>query len=271
MLTTALILALSATAEPTPTPAAPAATPTSVVVPPAAPAPGEVIRLVGDASIAVREDRGNFYFGDGMAVTTPLPEGYPQPTPTGVIEMKTYPVVRRAEVSGKLNPAVGMNLGFFPLFRHIQRRDIEMTSPVEMDYRGWDAEPGAEGGGPTGWTMSFLYRRRDQGPPGPDERDRTVTVVDAPPVTVIAVGLRGSYGLGRIRQGVVALYKWLDAQDEWEVAGDPRAFYYNGPDARDRDKWAEAQLPVRRKAQPATPQAPAPAPTAAPAPSRADE
>jgi hypothetical protein len=217
-----------------------------VVVPTTAPAAGGVVRLVGGEEIAVREEKGSFFFGDGMAVTTPLPVGYPQPTPVGAIEMKTYPSVRRAEVSGRLNPAVGMTMGFFPLFQHIKRRDIAMTSPVEMDYRGWEVTADESNGGPSGWTMSFLYRKPEQGPTGKDAANEDVQVVDTAEVTVIAVGLRGGYGLGMIRRGVQALHKWVDAQDEWEIAGEPRAFYYNGPDTWDKDKWAEAQLPVRR-------------------------
>ena len=34
---------------------------------------------------------------------------------------------------------------------------------------------------------------------------------------------------------------------EYEVAGEPRAFHYNGPYIANRNKWSEVQLPVRKK------------------------
>lgn len=157
-----------------------------------------------------------------------------------------------------------MNSGFWPLFRHIQRRDIEMTSPVEMDYHdmlpsvdaGVDAirdkiaaaEP-AQYDGPgvpvTDWTMSFLYHRADQGPTG---KDGNVNVRDTEPVTVLALGMRGPYRESRVREGVVQLRAWLIEQSEWEPVpgGVPRAFLYNGPGTPQRDLWSEVHLPIRR-------------------------
>lgn len=50
-----------------------------------------------------------------------------------------------------------MNMGFFPLFNHIKRNDIAMTSPVEMDYRGlFDPATGVQAKQDSmSWTMSF--------------------------------------------------------------------------------------------------------------------
>lgn len=213
---------------------------------PAVPAPGTTVRVGGDTAAAVRQEGDNFFFG-AASITTPLPAGYPAPTPPGAIDIKTYPSVRRAQISGSVTPDLGMNVGFFPLFNHIKRRDIAMTSPVEMDYTGMSNSAD----NPDGWTMAFLYRTPELGDVGADERDERVKVLDTEPVTVLAIGLQGFYSVGRIRDGIGVLEKWLADNPQWEAAGDARAFYYNGPEKRNRDKWAEAQLPIRPRTTPA--------------------
>lgn len=193
-----------------------------------------VLRVGGDMKSSVTRDARGFRF-DRMLIDTPLPVGYPDPTPPGAIDLKKYPSVRRAETSGESSPDLGMNFAFFPLFNHIKRRDIAMTSPVEMDYR-----PVREDS--TQWTMSFLYREASLGPTGPD---RNVTVVDVPPMTVVSIGMRGRYSVERAKAQLPALEKWLAENPQWERAGDFRALYYNGPERRTADQWAEVQIPVR--------------------------
>lgn len=193
-----------------------------------------VLRVGGDMTATVTRDKSGFRF-DSMLIDTPLPVGYPDPTPPGSIDLKRYPGVRRAEASGTSSPDLGMNFAFFPLFNHIKRRDIAMTSPVEMDYR-----PVREDS--TQWTMSFLYREASLGPTG---TDRSVTVVDAPPMTVVSIGMRGRYSVERAKTQLPALEKWLAENPQWERAGDFRALYYNGPDRRTADLWAEVQIPIR--------------------------
>lgn len=210
-------------------------------------------RVAGDLFASVEQDGVMYRFGR-MLVDTKLPVGYPAPTPPGAIELKRYPEVRRAEISGETDPREGSMAGFFPLFAHIQRNDIAMTAPVEMDYHGVSASGEAADGAASGadddarWTMSFLYETADLGPTGVDENDPRVRIVDAPAVTVLAIGVRGWSGVNRLDRGLAALNEWLDAQDEWEVAGDPRTFGYNGPSTPRDLRWAEVQIPVRLKA-----------------------
>ena len=234
--------------------------------PAGAPKPGESVRLVGDAAVKpVRQENGEYRVPDlGLVIEAPLPVGYPAPTPPGMIELKTYPVVRRAEYSAKGSSNFGMNVGFWPLFNHIKNREIEMTSPVEMDYRPegergtLDRMKDASGS----WTMSFLYRTTDLGPTGEDGR---VKVVDNPEMTVVAIGMRGPYGMGTVNAGLEELEKWFAGQDAWEPVGDPRGLNYNGPQVRTRDKWSEVQVQVRPKSKDGQPAAASAAP-AAPAP-----
>ena len=199
--------------------------------------PGEIKRAGGNPGARITGGNGDYRFGSSR-IDTHLPEGYPEPTPPGAIDIKHYPPVRRAEVSGRVNANVGMNLGFWPLFRHIQRREIAMTSPVEMDYHGWDGDAS----GPRRWTMSFLYRTADLGPTGEDGR---VEVIDTEPLIVLAIGMTGRYHLSTVRRGLAELEAWLAEQDHWRVAGDPRAFYYNDPSVPNDRKWLEVHLPIK--------------------------
>ena len=207
----------------------------AAVAAPSAPAEWTVLRVGGDTEAVVSFEDGVYACGKAR-IDTPLPIGYPPPTAPGAIELKKYPAVRRAEFSSSGPADMGMNVAFWPLFKHIQRRDIEMTSPVEMDYRG------LEDGSPDGWTMSFLYRRVDQGPTG---KDGLVTVQDAPPMTVVAIGMTAPYATRNMQDGLSELETWLTSQTAWERAGDPRAMHYNGPDVRPQDRWMEVQIPVR--------------------------
>lgn len=253
---------------------APAPTPVSTDADIAAgrkePADGQTFRVAGDMDATVTR-RGDSFFAGRSAITTPLPVGYPDPTPPGAIDIKRYPSVRRAEITGSVNPAIGMNVGFFPLFNHIKRREIEMTSPVEMNYQGL-RKAREDRSGPQQWTMSFLYRSADLGPVGDDERDQRVKVVDIDPVTVVAIGFKGGYGLPLVLDGVEKLDVWFAQNPQWEAVGEPRSFFYNGPEMPNRDKWGEVQVPIRPKPQaapgaetapgtPTTPTAPAPSPT----------
>lgn len=209
-------------------------------------------RVGGDLERTVVYEVGVYRSGDAR-VDTPLPDGYPRPTPPGAIELKVYPVVRRAEISGTMNADVGMNMAFYPLFLHIQRRDIAMTAPVEVDYTDWPAPGEAP---PARWTMSFLYRSPDMGAPGGAEQGVTVRDVDS--LIVLSIGVAGSPRMDGVEQSVQTLRGWLDAQSEWIADGDPRAMFYNGPMDPPRTRWSEVQIPVRR-AEPAPP-----APDAAP-------
>jgi hypothetical protein len=204
------------------------------------PPPGQAVRVGGNDAIVTVDAKGN-YRAPKVSLDTPLPEGYPAPTPPGAIELKTYPAVRRAEVTGESNPDRGMNQAFWPLFRHIQGHDIAMTTPVEVDYKGLEGRDDSE---PDSWTMAFLYRTPDLNGTGQEGK---VTVRDAAPVTVVSAGVRGDYGMGSLRKGMEVVEQWLGENPQWEAAGDWRMLNYNGPQLRWWNKWAEVQIPVRRR------------------------
>lgn len=251
------------------TAAASAAVPAAaaVVAAPAVTLPeaGKSIRLAGDPAITVTK-QGDFHIAGQHMIDTPLPVGYPAPTPPGTIELKTYPTLRRAEVGGERD-GVRSNgrAGFWPLFRHIQRRDIEMTSPVEMDFKGIAASAGLSADAPVSgaqvrtedvpsvdindaqWTMSFLYRYTDQADAGVDPEDKRVLVVDTTPITVIAAGVAGSPNNRTVNKGVAALREFFASNPQYVPAGDIRGLFYNDPMVPENRKWAEIQIPVKLK------------------------
>ena len=209
--------------------------------------PAQVTRVGGDTAAQIEIRDGEFRFGPSR-IESPLPAGYPEPTPPGAIDLKRYPTVRRAEYVSSGSPGFGMNMGFFPLFNHIKRNDIAMTSPVEMDYRDlFDPATGKqEPKESMSWTMSFLYRTAELAPVGKDRKDGKVIVTDRPELEVLSIGMNGPYGTGVVEKGLTLLHAWLKDHPEYEVAGEPRAFHYNGPYIANRNKWSEVQLPVRK-------------------------
>lgn len=215
---------------------------------------GQSVRVGGDAEARVQSHStpannsappNTVYTFGRHRIDTSLPDGYPAPTPPGAIDLKRYPSVRRAEVTRSDDPDGmifglfgGMNSAFWPLFRHIQSREIPMTSPVEMDLPVPSAATASRA---KSWKMAFLYRTSDLGPIG--TADRGVIVRDADAVSVLALGISGQIEIGDTEPALASLRSWLDASGAWVEAGPARALYYNDPFTN--PKWSEVQLPVR--------------------------
>ncbi len=203
----------------------------------------EIERVAGDMSIEIESregPEGPMYRSEGVFTEAKLPIGYPAPTPPGAIELKDYPSVRRAEVSGTGERTDASRRGFFPLFQHISRHGIAMTAPVEMEY----ARDGNQDN--DAWTMAFLYHEESDGPTGKDRGG--VTVVDAPSVRVLSLGVRGVATLDDPEERMAPLVEWLDASDEWRAVEDTpyRVLGYNGPYIPPANRWWEVQIVVER-------------------------
>lgn len=205
-------------------------------IPSAAPAPGSSVRVGGDINASITTTSKGFRFGPS-SIDTHLPDGYPAPTPPGSIDIKSYPSVRLAEVQGASSPDGGMNKAFWPLFQHIKKHDIAMTSPVEMNYQNLD-----ENNTPDAWSMAFLYRTPDLNETG---TEGNITVRDADPVTVLSLGAKGDYSMSLVNTAREQLQSWLDQNPQWVSDGEWRALYYNGPSLFWWNKWAEVQIPIR--------------------------
>jgi DNA gyrase inhibitor GyrI len=191
--------------------------------------------LLGVAAIGV----GVLLFGAYSAASAPLPEGFPPPSPEGTIEVKQYPEYRAATVQMTGNLEYAPSRGFTPLFRHISSNDISMTAPVEtrypVDTLGGQATEGDA-------AVSFLYRSLDI---VPQEIAQGIQIEDIPPMTVVSIGTRGRYNLETYQVSIERLQAWLAEHPEYEVVGQPRRFFYDGPFLPDAMKRSDVQIPVQ--------------------------
>ena len=162
----------------------------------------------------------------------PLPEGWPELTPVGEIQVKQYPVYRAAVIDDDTD---GSQRGMFmPLFNHIQREDIAMTAPVEMTYDGKKQS-----------SMAFLYRNTEMGSLGSDADDQRVEVRDIQKQTAVSIGVRGRYSEDNYNEALDKLNAWLDDnKDQWQANGEPRFLGYNSPFVPWFLRYGEVQVPV---------------------------
>jgi SOUL heme-binding protein len=177
----------------------------------------------------------------------PLAEGWPGATKPGAIEVKKYPAYRSAVARAKGASLPADNVLFWPLFNHISRRGVEMTTPVVNTYTpDMIASPKATGD----MSMEFVYRSPALGEPGAGVG--SVKVEDHPAATFVCLGVQGRMNPERLREGVASLHKWLDDhRADWVVAGPPRRLGYHGPMTPVDQRLWEVQIPVKPAAQPA--------------------
>ncbi|MEM8885966.1 MAG: heme-binding protein [Planctomycetota bacterium] len=143
-----------------------------------------------------------------MRVDAPLPDGWPRPGPIEEPRLKFYPVYRLA-IDEKGN--------FGTLFRHIQRKKIEMTAPVEMSM---DENLKTR-------SMSFLYRFPEQGEAGADGR---VAIRNVEPRFAISVGMRGTRSDKKMEKALAKIRADLKGRRGWrEVEGSLQLLGFNDP------------------------------------------
>lgn len=161
----------------------------------------------------------------------PLPVGFPPLTPVGEIRLNEYPAYRLARTSVQADDGAA----FWRLFRHIQSRNIAMTSPVEMTYRDGDSKP-------LEVEMAFLYRSLEQ---GERERDGEVEVIDIPAQRVLSIGWRGDINEENVTAARQLLDAWLKTHaSEYRVKGKMRVMGHNSPFVPLEKRYFEVQLPV---------------------------
>ena len=175
----------------------------------------------------VRTSGGTWYVD-----SAPLPEGWPELTPVGEVEIREYPTYRAAVVTEKEGRAATTPM-FRALFQHISTNDIPMTSPVDMSYEdvGSDRMTG----------MAFLYRTPELGPIG---TDGVVRVEDVPPRAYASTGVRGSYSEAHHREGLERVEAWIAGQPNWKADGPSRYLGYNSPFVPWFMRYGEVQIPV---------------------------
>ncbi len=132
-----------------------------------------------------------------------------------------------------------------PLYRHISSNNISMTAPVETRYPVNTLEAGEMGAtNERGEALvSFLYRSTDI---YPSEIAQDIQVEDIAPMTVVSLGLKGSYDYSSYQKNIERLREWLTQHPEWTVVGSPRRFFYDAPYVPEPAKRSEIQIPIRR-------------------------
>lgn len=175
----------------------------------------------------------------------PLAEGWPKATRPGVIEIKAYPGYRGAIARGK-NASLGADdVLFYPLFLHITKSNVPMTSPVlnTIDPLMID-KPGSTGD----VEMEFVYRTRELGPTG--RGIGAVVVEDRPASSYVCLGIQGDLEPEKIRAAVATLRAWVeDHKAEWAVDGKPRRLGYHSPMVEKDTRLWEVQISVKSLAK----------------------
>ena len=107
----------------------------------------------------------------------PLPKGWPTPGPYDLVSEKKFPAYRAA-----YTPGSWQNFAFMRLFKHIKRKDIPMTSPVEMEMEENNENLKMK-------SMGFMYQNTDVGKTGKD--GEKVEVRDVPAMKTLCYTWQG--------------------------------------------------------------------------------
>ncbi len=185
-----------------------------------------------------------FGFMAYSAASAPLPDGFPQPTTAGKIEVKQYPAYRSGTYTykGKLSQAA--NESFEPLFKHISSNSIGMTAPVEARYPSITLKelPSGKPDQVGQAEVSFLYRNEDV---QPKQIAEGIKVETHPSITVVSIGVSGPYTYASYQENLARLRDWLAKHPSYVVAGLPRRFFYDSPFTPDPIKRSEVQIPIQ--------------------------
>jgi SOUL heme-binding protein len=161
---------------------------------------------------------------------SPLPKGWPEPGPYDQVVRKKYPAYRAA-----FTPTSNSNGGFWKLFKHIERKGIPMTAPVEMKL-----DP-AEKNSVEMEEMAFLYQTPDVGKTGADGEH--VEVRDVPAREALSYAWQGA----RTKAATTRAREALDAElaKQKLTAAGYRLLGYNSPFVPPAKQTHELQALIR--------------------------
>ena len=162
-----------------------------------------------------------------------LPAGFPPYTPVGEVELKQLPAYRVAKVEA--DDVKAQMAMFSQLFFHIQKNNIPMTAPVEIQLA-------TAGDGLTMTGMAFMYESTNQGTLG---QDGAVSVIDEAPELAVSIGMRGEMNLIDVQQARAQLEAFIKQNGKLVASGGLRTMGYNSPRVPDADKYYEVQIPVK--------------------------
>jgi effector-binding domain-containing protein len=170
-------------------------------------------------------------------MATALPQNFPEPTSIGEIEIKSYPDYRAVTYTHIGDSSQATRQAFDPLFQHISQNQIAMTTPVEARYQSNENRDHSHS------EVSFLYSSPDI---VPTQVQSNVEVTDTAAMTVVSIGIQGSYTWESYQQQLNKLQNWLQQHPEYKVIGSPRRLFYNSPMTPEALKYSEVQIPVEK-------------------------
>ena len=173
--------------------------------------------------------------------SAPLPAGFPKPGPVGEIIIKQYPGSRIAIVDRDQQHHGSGGL-FMPLFRHIEKNHIAMSSPVVMTYQDSVQDKAVMA------SMAFVYPSEAT---GQLDTQGPVKVENVPPMMVVSIGVRGGYNASRFLKASGKLYLWLaEHKAQFIATGQARYLAYNSPFVPPPFQYGEVQIPVTPVTEP---------------------
>ena len=167
-------------------------------------------------------------------------ESMHEKTPVGEIKILKLPARIALEASSDDHYFAENNGLFRKLFGYISKHDLAMTTPVEADIN-----PGK---------MRFFVGEKDLKKPTPNTS--AITVRDLEPMTVVAIGIRGSYSEENFKNNKSALLDWLKENPDYEQADSAYAVYWDGPFIPWLLKRSEIHLPIRPSKKQSSPNKP---------------
>ena len=156
-------------------------------------------------------------------------EAMHEKTPVGEIRVLELPKRIALEAKSPQGYFSENNGLFRTLFRYISKHDLSMTTPVEAEIK-----PGK---------MRFFVGEKDAAKKRP--KTAKVEVINLDPITVVAIGIRGSYSSENFQKHEKLLLEWIDDNPNYETSGTAYAVYWDGPFIPWLLKRSEVHLPIR--------------------------
>ena len=168
-----------------------------------------------------------------MVLSANLPlmgyEAMHEKTPVGEIRVLELPKRIALEAKSPQGYFSENNGLFRTLFGYISKHDLSMTTPVEAEI-----EPGK---------MRFFVSENDATKKCPNTGK--VEVINLDPITVVAIGIRGSYNSENFQKHENLLLTWINENPVYEISGSAYAVYWDGPFIPWLLKRSEVHLPIR--------------------------
>jgi len=156
---------------------------------------------------------------------------YPR-TPVGTIEIKTLPARIALVASAPGDAFEDRGTAFMKLFGYIKEQEVSMSVPVSASVS----------------TNEMVFFVGSNSTKRALASTNEVSVQTLPSLTVVSIGLRGSYTRKNYEEGLLKLNTWLAGQEEWQTNGVPYVVYWNSPFTLWFLRKAEIHIPIVRAA-----------------------